>query len=38
MVGDPEAQHPSNAWTDIFLFTNATAGLPTEEQLCDIKL
>jgi len=35
-VVDTQASHPSKPSADSFPFTNGTAGLPTEEQLCDI--
>jgi hypothetical protein len=37
-VGEPHAGYPSKPWTGSFPFTNTTAGMPTEEQLHDIKL
>jgi len=38
MAGDPGAWNRSKPWTDSSPFTNATAGLPTEEQLHDTQL
>jgi hypothetical protein len=37
-AGNTKVTHPSKPPTDSFPSTNSTAGLPTEEELCDIKL